>query len=125
MFMWVVLLSAKDAAPDVIKCVQAAAERKTGRQLRALRIDHGGEFTAKNFTDYCAELGVRRELTVPYTLQQNGVVERRNQTVVAAVRSMLKGKNLPGWFWGRRSPRRSTSSTELRRRAPAAKPPTS
>ena len=30
----------------------------------------------------------------------NGVVERRNGTVAAAARSMLKAKGLPGWFWG-------------------------
>ncbi|WVZ71837.1 hypothetical protein U9M48_020372 [Paspalum notatum var. saurae] len=78
------------------RCDQACAssgERKTGKQLRALRMDRGGEFTTKHFTDYCAELGVWRELTAPYTPQQNGV------TVVAAARSMLKGKDLPGQFW--------------------------
>jgi transposase len=42
----------------------------------------GGEFATAYFIDYCAHLGVRRELTAPYTPQQNGVVERRNQTVV-------------------------------------------
>jgi transposase InsO family protein len=54
-----------------------------------------------NLNAYCAELGVRRELTAPYSPQQNGVVERRNQTVVAMALSMLKVKNLPGEFWGR------------------------
>ena len=47
-----------------------------------------------------SELGVRRELTAPYLPQQNGVVERRNQTVVATARAMLKAKGLPGTFWG-------------------------
>jgi transposase InsO family protein len=43
---------------------------------------------------------VRQQLTAPYSPQQNGVVERRNGTVVAMARSMLKAKGLPGWFWG-------------------------
>jgi hypothetical protein len=60
----------------------------------------GGEFTAVHFHEYFAELGVRRELTAPYTPQQNGVVERWNQTVVRTAQSMLKAKNLPGIFWG-------------------------
>jgi transposase InsO family protein len=51
-----------------------------------------------HFHEYFVELGVRRELTAPYTPQQNGVVERRNQTVVGTARSMLKAKNLPGIF---------------------------
>jgi hypothetical protein len=36
----------------------------------------------------------------PYTPQQNGVIERQNQTVVGTAQSMLKAKNLPGIFWG-------------------------
>jgi hypothetical protein len=60
----------------------------------------GGEFTSRSLSDYCTELGIGRELTTPFTPQQNGVVERRNQTLVGAARSMLKAKSLPGWFWG-------------------------
>ena len=68
--------------------------------MLALRTDRGGEFTAANFTDYCAQLGLRRKLTTPHTPQQNGVVERRNQSVVGTTRCMLKAKGLPGVFWG-------------------------
>jgi hypothetical protein len=46
------------------------------------------------------EQGVKRQLTAPYSLSQNGVVERRNGTVVDAARSMLKAKELPNWLWG-------------------------
>jgi transposase InsO family protein len=77
-YMWVVLLSNKNSVVDAIKKVQAVAERKSGNLLGALQTDRGGEFTTSHFRDYCAELGVRRKLTAPYTPQQNGVVERRN-----------------------------------------------
>ncbi|WVZ61704.1 hypothetical protein U9M48_011534 [Paspalum notatum var. saurae] len=99
-FMWAALLGSKDLAQDAIKRIQAAAERKSGRKLLALCTDRGGEFTSTQFTEYCAELGVGRQLTAPYTPQQNGVVERRNQTLVGMVRCMLKAKGLPGMFWG-------------------------
>jgi hypothetical protein len=52
------------------------------------------------FTTYCAQEGVHRQLTAPYSPQQNGVIERRNAMVVGAARCMLKAKSLPGWFWG-------------------------
>jgi len=65
-----------------------------------LRTDRGGEFAASDFVNYCAQLGIRRQLTAPYTPQQNGIVERRNQTVVGTARSMMKAKSLPGVFWG-------------------------
>jgi len=50
--------------------------------------------------EYCVESGIRRQLTPPYSPQQNGVVERRNGTVVATTHSLLKAKGLPGYFWG-------------------------
>jgi transposase InsO family protein len=49
---------------------------------------------------YCAERGVEHHLTAPYSSQQNGVVERRNQTMVAMARYLLKTKALLGYFWG-------------------------
>ena len=60
------------------KHIQAAAERKTGKLVRALRTDRGGEFLARDFEDYYAELGLRCGLTATYSPQQNGIVERRN-----------------------------------------------
>jgi transposase InsO family protein len=80
--MWICLLATKDVAMEAIKHVQATAERKSWQKLKALRTDRGGEFAATNFVKYCAELGVHHQLMAPYSPQQNGVVERRNQTVV-------------------------------------------
>ena len=99
-YVWICLLPTKDAAAAAIKRVQAAAERKSGKKLLALRTDCGGEFAATDFIEYCAELGVHRQLTAPYMPQQNGVVEWRNQAVVGTARSMLKAKGLPSKFWG-------------------------
>lgn len=99
-FMWTTLLPTKDCTATAIKCIQAAAELESGQKLCILHTDRGGEFTAVSFSTYCIELGVRCELTAPYSPQQNGVVKRRNQTVVAMARSMLRAKNLPDKFWG-------------------------
>lgn len=99
-FMWLVLLPSKDEAPSAIKNFQAVAEVETGRKLKALRTDRGGEFTSVDFGRHCAERGVQRQLTAPYSPQQNGVVEWRNQSVVAMARCMLKDKHLPSYFWG-------------------------
>jgi hypothetical protein len=53
-----------------------------------------------HFNDYFMELGVQRQLTVPYSPSQNGVFERRNQMVIGVARSLLKAKEIPGKFWG-------------------------
>jgi hypothetical protein len=73
---------------------------ETGRRLRVLRTDNGGEFTSVEFEMYYAEHGIERQHTAPYTPQQNGVVERRNQSVVTMARSLLKSQSMPAMLWG-------------------------
>jgi transposase InsO family protein len=99
-YMWVALMAAKSDALEVVKKFQARVEVETGRRLRVLRTDNGGEFTSVEFDTYCAEHGVMRQHTAPYTPQQNGVVERRNQTVVTMARGLLKSRRMPVMFWG-------------------------
>ena len=95
------LLTSKSEAAEAIKQLKAKVEAESGRRLRVLRTDRGGEFTAVEFATYCAEEGVERHLTAPYSPQQNGVVERRNQSIVGMARCMLKAKGMPAAFWGR------------------------
>ncbi|KAK3133143.1 hypothetical protein QOZ80_6AG0532910 [Eleusine coracana subsp. coracana] len=99
-YMWVMVLGSKGEAADAIRRAQAAAEAECGRKLRVLRTDNGGEFTAAEFAAYCAEEGIQRHYSAPYSPQQNGVVERRNQTVVGMARALLKQRGMPAVFWG-------------------------
>jgi transposase InsO family protein len=55
-FMWIVLLRSKDQALDAIKQVKAEADATSGRKMTCLHTDRGGEFTSKDFTEYCAEM---------------------------------------------------------------------
>uniref|UniRef100_A0A453T4W2 Integrase catalytic domain-containing protein n=1 Tax=Aegilops tauschii subsp. strangulata TaxID=200361 RepID=A0A453T4W2_AEGTS len=99
-YMWLVLLRSKDEELEAFRKVKIAAEVESEERMKALRTDRGGEFTSNEFKAYCEKHGIKRYLTAPYTPQQNGVVERRNQTIVAMARSMLKSKKLPRRFWG-------------------------
>jgi transposase InsO family protein len=74
-----VLLVTKDEALAAFNAFQARAKVEAGRKIGTLRTDRGGEFTARSFTDHCTKQGMQRHLTAPYTPEQNGVVERRNQ----------------------------------------------
>lgn len=98
-YMWVTLLCSKDEALAALKKIQKAAETERNLKLKALRTDRGGEFTSKEFVEYCDEHGIKHFLTAPYTPQDNGVVERRNQTVVGMARSLLKSLGVPAKFW--------------------------
>jgi transposase InsO family protein len=89
-YMWVMVLGSKGEAADAIRRAQTAAEAECGRKLCVLRTDNSGEFTMAEFASYCADEGVQRHYSTPYSTQQNDVVERRNQTVVGMARALLK-----------------------------------
>jgi transposase InsO family protein len=99
-YMWLVLLATKDEALAAFTAFQAWAEAEAGRKIGTLRTDRGGEFTARSFADHCTKQGMQRHLTAPYTPEQNGVVERRNQSVMGMARSMMNAMSMSSWFWG-------------------------
>ncbi|KAK2970863.1 hypothetical protein RJ640_022305 [Escallonia rubra] len=72
---------------------------KQKSEIKAMRSDRGGEFISKEFKAFCEENDIRRPLTIPYSPQQNGVVKRKNRSIVKMTRSKLKSKNLPKEFW--------------------------
>jgi transposase InsO family protein len=74
-YMWVVLLASKSGASEAIKRIQAAAEKQSGRTLKVIRTNNGGEFTSLDFASYCVDEGIGCHFSAPYTPQQNGVVE--------------------------------------------------
>ncbi|GKV53225.1 hypothetical protein SLEP1_g59761, partial [Rubroshorea leprosula] len=78
---------------------KALVEKESGFKIQALRSDRGGEFTSKEFQEFYAANGVRHFLTAPGSPQQNGVVERKNKTILNMARSMMKTKKMPREFW--------------------------
>ena len=74
-------------------------KKESGETLKILRTDNGGEFTSSEFEAYLKSEGVRHELTIPKTPEQNGTAEHMNRTLVEAAHSMLSGSHLPPKFW--------------------------
>ena len=68
-------------------------------KIKCLRSDNGGEFTSKEFMDYCSRHGIKRQFFVAKTVQQNGVVERKNKAVQEMARTMLMDSKLTDIFW--------------------------
>ena len=99
-YMWSILLKEKSEVFEKFKTFKALVEKDVNKVIVTLRTDRGGEFTSRNFQDYCSNNGIRRHLTAPYTPQQNGVVERRNRTLMEMTRNMLKAMNVPNYMWG-------------------------
>jgi len=63
-------------------------------------VDGGGEYNSREkFLEYLAEEGIIREVSAPYSQQQNGISERCNRTVLDPARSMLKHAAMPNKLW--------------------------
>jgi len=65
------------------------SEKQTGQQIKAIRNDNGREYINGAFENFLISHGIKRQLTVPHTPQQNGVAERANRTLVEMARSMM------------------------------------
>jgi hypothetical protein len=99
-YMWIVVLGSKGESVNAIRHAQASTEVECGCKLRILHTDNGGEFMAAEFILYYMDEGVQCHYSVPYSLQQNGIVERHNQMVVGMARALLKQRGMPTVFWG-------------------------
>ena len=98
-YVWVYVLKRKDQVFEKFLEWKALVEKSTGRKLKVLRTDNGGEYKSTEFMNYMKREGVRHEFTVPKTPEQNGVAERMNRTLVETARSMLADSKLPHKFW--------------------------
>ena len=78
--LWVYVLKTKDQVLDVFKQFQASVEGQTGKKLKCIRTDNGGEYCGP-FDDYCRVQGIRHQKTPPKTPQMNGLAERMNLTL--------------------------------------------
>ena len=74
-------------------------ENETGKKLKCLRSDNGGEYCSEEFDNYCSYNGIRRQKTVLGTPQENGVLERMNRTIMECARCMRLHAGLPLQFW--------------------------
>jgi transposase InsO family protein len=74
-------------------------ERQSDCLIKKLRSDRGGEYKTKEFEKFCEDIGLERQLTTRYTLEQNGLAERKNRSIVEMTRTMVNEKGLPLIFW--------------------------
>jgi hypothetical protein len=90
-------------------------EKQTGRSIKSLRTDGGGEYVNKDMRQYLTDNGIRHETTVSYTPEQNGVSERYNRTLLECVRAIMISANIPNGLWAEVA----TTAAYLRNRIPS------
>ena len=72
----------------------AKVEKEIGKNLKCLRSDIRGEFTSKEFQIVFNDKGIKRKTSSPRTPPQNGIVERRNRSVIDCARTLMMEKNV-------------------------------
>nr|GFA13553.1 putative ribonuclease H-like domain-containing protein [Tanacetum cinerariifolium] len=98
-FSWVYFLKHKSDTFLILKNFITLVENQFNHKVKAIRCDNGTEFKNANLIELCGSKGIRWDYSNARTSQQNGVAERKNQTLIEAARTMLADSFLPTIFW--------------------------
>ncbi|GKC18203.1 retrovirus-related pol polyprotein from transposon TNT 1-94 [Tanacetum coccineum] len=85
-FTWVKCLRSKDEAPDFIIKFLKMIQVRLKVPVRRIRTDNGTEFVNQTLCEYYEKVGISYETSVAHSPQKNGVVERRNRTLIEVAR---------------------------------------
>ncbi|WVZ70113.1 hypothetical protein U9M48_018807 [Paspalum notatum var. saurae] len=98
-FSWVLFMEFKDEAFGFVRDLVLRLRNESHKAMRAIHSDNGGEFRNSRFENFCRDIGLEHQFSSPYTPPQNGVVERKNRTLVEMARTMLDEHRTPRRFW--------------------------
>nr|GEX38835.1 putative ribonuclease H-like domain-containing protein [Tanacetum cinerariifolium] len=100
-FTWVFFLATKDKTSLILKTFITGIEDQLSLKVKIIRSDNGTKFKNQDLNQFCRMKGIKREFSVPRTLQQNGIAERKNMTLIEAAKTMLADLLLPILFWAK------------------------
>ncbi|GKC59578.1 retrovirus-related pol polyprotein from transposon TNT 1-94, partial [Tanacetum coccineum] len=98
-FTWVKCLRSKDEDPDFIIKFLKMILLRLKVPVRRIKTDNRTEFVNQTLREYYEKVGISHETSVARSPQQNGVVERRNRTLIEAACTMLIYAKAPLFLW--------------------------
>jgi hypothetical protein len=98
-FTLVLFLQEKSQTQETLKGLMRRAQNEFGLRIKKIRSKNGTEFKNSQIEGFLEEVGIKHEFSSPYTPQQNGVVERKNRTLLDMARTMLDEYKTPDRFW--------------------------
>src|SRR4051794_33674671 len=98
-YTWVFFLDDKSKVGEIFKSFAKRAQTEYELSLKHIRSDNGTEFKNTHIEDFLDDHGFTHEFSTAYTPQQNGVVERKNRTLIEMARTMLAEYKTPIRFW--------------------------
>ena len=100
-FIWVFFLRDKSEVQGIFKKFARRAQNEFDIKIKRVRSDNRTEFKNTNIKEVLDEEGIKHEFSVPYTPQQNRVVERKNRMLIKAARAMLDEYKTPTNYWAK------------------------
>jgi transposase InsO family protein len=92
-------LQDRSETQSTLKRILRRAQNEFELKIKKIRSDNGFEIKNLQVEEYLEEEGIKHESSTPYTLQQNGIVERKNRTLIDMARTMLGEYKTPERFW--------------------------
>ncbi|EUC57664.1 Copia-like polyprotein/retrotransposon, partial [Rhizoctonia solani AG-3 Rhs1AP] len=98
--MFVHILKSKDEYAGIFKELKALVENQTGKRVKALRTDGGGEYASTAFEKWMREQGIEHQKTEANSSASNGVAERAIRTLNDFQRTMRIDADMSDKYWG-------------------------
>jgi len=92
-------IRSKDETGSVVRDTLLQWERATGRKVKTLRRDGGGEYTGPELTQWLRSNGVTVQTTAPETPEQNGIAERYNRALAEKAVAMMEDAGMSKAIW--------------------------
>ena len=99
----VYLLRNKDEARDIFIQYKNKVENRLSKKIKSLRTDREGEYESNPFNSFVEDHGIIHETPPPYSLESNGVAEKKNRTLKEIMIAMLVSSGAPLNLWGKLS----------------------
>jgi transposase InsO family protein len=100
-YTWVFFLVDKSDVFATFKSFVKRVHNEFETTIKRVRSDNGSEFKNTRIDELCDEFGIKHQFSAKYTPQSNGLVERKNRTLIDMARSMLSEYNVSHSFLGR------------------------
>ena len=100
-YTWVFFLVDKSDVFATFKAFIKTIHNEFETTIKKVRSDNGSEFKNIRIDELCDEFGIRHQFSAKYTPQSNGLVERKNRTLIDMARSMLSEYNMSHSFWAK------------------------
>ena len=94
-----ILFAGKSQTQETLKGFLRRAQNEFGLRIKKIKSDNRTKFKNSQIEGFFEDEGIKHEFSSPYTPQQNGVVERKNITLLDMVRTMLDEYKTSDRFW--------------------------